>query len=90
MIGISLRLTPNEATGTSPHETLFGLNHQNEIDWGLSQRVLKDEGANPGFKVMARGLQFLRTAVKENIESSRTMAKKILQQWTGGTQGFSY
>ena len=76
MIEMSLRSTPNEATGTSPHETLFGYSHQNDIDWELSQRVLEDEGANTGLKGMAKGLQFLRTAVKENIEASRTKARK--------------
>ena len=47
-IEMSLRSTPNEATGTSPHETLFGYGHQNDIDWELSQRILEDEGANAG------------------------------------------
>ena len=76
MIEMSLRSTPNEATGTSPHEILFGFRHQNSIDWELSKGVLEDEGADTRLKGIANGLEFLRTAVKENIESSRTKARK--------------
>ena len=76
MVEMSLRSTPNQATGTSPHEILFGYRHQNEVDWELSKKVLEDEGTDNRLKGIATGLQFLRTAVKENIESSRTTARK--------------
>ena len=73
---MSLRSTPNEATGTSPQEMLFGYRHQNSIDWELSKGVLEDEGADTRLKEIAHGLEFLKTAVKENIESNRNKAQK--------------
>ena len=73
---MSLRSTPNEATGTSPHEILFGFRHQNSTDWELSRGVLEDEGADTRLKGIANGLEFLRTAVKENIDDSRNKARK--------------
>ena len=76
IIEMSRRSTPNKATGTSPHEMLFGFRHQNSIDWELSRGVLKDEGADTRLKEIAHGLEFLKTAVKENTETSRNEAQK--------------
>ena len=83
MIEMSLRSTPNEATGTSPHEMLFGFDsrHQSSIDWDLSRAVLEDEGTDNRLKGIAHGLELLKTTVKENIETSKTKAqKKCLQE----------
>ena len=76
MIEMSLRSTPNEATGTSPHEMLFGFRHLNSIDWELSRGVLKDEGADTRLEEIAYGLKFLKTTVNENVEPSRNKVQK--------------
>ena len=59
MIEMSLRSTPNETTGTSPHEMLFGFDsrHQSSIDWDLSRAVLEDEGTDTRLKGIAHGLE---------------------------------
>ena len=47
-----------------------------QVDWELSRGVLKDEGADTRLKEIVHGLEFLKTAVKENIESNRNKAQK--------------
>jgi hypothetical protein len=71
IIEMALRTTPNDSTGISPHEVLFGYKPQNEVDWELSQKILDDDNANQRLKGMAKGLELLRSAVKENITESR-------------------